>query len=906
MHDPGPWIMVRPLRSPKPDPGCRPTHSMQRQIEGVFARVLARWVDFIQRQASRTILAVVVLTLGLGVYTVLNLGINSDNVSLVPTDLPSRKAHEAFIEKFPNLEEAIFVVVDAETPELARDAARRLNTRLQLETSVITEAYLPGGGDFFETHGLLYRSIDEVDDFADQMARVQPLLTQLEQDPSIANLSRIVREGLDSIQGKETDRDWEQVLDRLSDATVSAWEEHPVAISWEELFLRDSSLDISHRRVIVVHPILDYTDILTGRRPIAAIRAATAELNLLPERGVEVRITGNPALNYDEMIGIAWDVGVAGIFCFVLVALVLYRALRSAKIVAATLLTLLVGLIWTAAFTAAAIGTLNPLSITFAILFIGLGADFGIHLGTGYADRLRSGDDHARALSQSASQVGTALIFCTLTTAIGFFVFVPTDYRGVAELGLIAGTGMFIILLLTLTFLPALLSKTFRIDPAVELRAPVHFQTNFWQRIGEHPKAIRRTAAVLGAGALALVPGLRFDANVIEMRDPKTESVAAFKDLLKNPTTSPWYLNVLTPNLAEASRLAAELQALSEVDQVTTLASFIPDDQEEKIETLQDVSFLFEQPLSPTYQQVPPPVSEQIRALAELRDSLDGPIQMGGDAPLTQSMIRLREHLARFLDRTQKEENSLEALADLESVLLAPFPDHLRRMRTAMETEGVTLEDIPLQLKERMLAADGTARLQVYPTSQLGDGDAMRRFVAAVQNASPNAAGVPLNLVEFGDVISESFSQALASALVIISILLFVLWGRLSDVLIVLVPLCLGASLTAATAVILDVRFDFINVVVIPLVFGIGVDSAIHLVQRARETGPGEKILGTATARAVFYSAVTTGVSFGSLALANHNGLSSLGVMLCFGLFYTVLSVLILLPALLEWRPAAE
>ena len=390
------------------------------------------------------------------------------------------------------------------------------------------------------------------------------------------------------------------------------------------------------------------------------------------------------------------------------------------------------------------------------------------------------------------------------------------------------------------------------------------------------------------------------------MRDPKTESVAAFKDLLKNPTTSPWYLNVLTPNLAEASRLGAELQALSEVDQVTTLASFIPDDQEEKIETLQDVSFLFEQPLNPTYHQVPPPVAEQIRALAELRDSLDGPIQMGGDAPLTRSMIRLREHLTRFLDRTQKEENSLEALADLESVLLAPFPDHLRRMRAAMETEGVTLDDIPLQLRERMLAADGTARLQVYPSSQLGDGEAMRRFVAAVQNASPNAAGVPLNLVEFGDVISDSFSQALASALVIISILLFVLWGRLSDVLIVLVPLCLGASLTAATAVILDVRFDFTNVVVIPLVFGIGVDSAIHLVQRARETGPGEKVLGTATARAVFYSAVTTGVSFGSLALANHNGLSSLGVMLCFGLFYTVLSVLVLLPALLEWRPSAK
>ena len=876
---------------------------MPRHTDSLIAGILARWVDLVRQRARGVILVVVALTLGLGGYTLLNLGINSDNVSLVPTDLPSRKAHEAFVEKFPNLEEAIFVVVDAQTPELARDAATRLTARLQNLPDVITEAYLPGGSEFFETNGLLYRDVDELDDFADQMARIQPLLTQLEQDSSIANLSRIVREGLESGEAEVSSEDWSQVLDRLSEATVRAWDEHPVAISWEELLLRDSSLDISHRRVVVVHPILDYGDILTGRRPIAAIRAAAAELGLFPERGVEVRITGNPALNYDEMIGIAWDVGVAGVFCFLLVALVLYRALRSAKIVIATLLTLLVGLIWTAAFTAAAIGTLNPLSITFAILFIGLGADFGIHLGTGYADRLRSGDDHDRALREAAGQVGTALIFCTLTTAIGFYVFVPTDYRGVAELGLIAGTGMFVILFLTLTFLPALLSRGLGIAPSVDLSAPVHFRTQFWRRIGEHPKAIRRIALPLGCIALALLPGLRFDANVIEMRDPKSESVGAFKDLLGDPATSPWYLNVLVPDLSTAETLAERLGTLSEVDRVITLNSFIPSDQEEKIEILQDVTFLFEQPAGIHYDQAPPLIEEQIRALQDLHDSLEKPIRLGGDAPLTRSMVRLREHLAQFLARARDEDRRQEALADLEAVLLAPFPDHLKRMRAAMEADSVGLDDIPTRLRERMLADDGTARLQVYPTSELGDGDAMRRFVAAVQNAAPNTAGVPLNLVEFGDVISASFTQALVSALIIISLLLFVLWRRLSDVLIVLVPLCLGATLTAATAVVLDIRFDFTNVVVIPLVFGIGVDSAIHLVQRAREiSGTAEDLLGTATARAVFYSAVTTGVSFGSLALANHNGLNSLGLMLCFGLFYTVVSVLILLPALLELR----
>jgi hopanoid biosynthesis associated RND transporter like protein HpnN len=408
---------------------------------------------------------------------------------------------------------------------------------------------------------------------------------------------------------------------------------------------------------------------------------------------------------------------------------------------------------------------------------------------------------------------------------------------------------------------------------------------------------------VVGLAALPLLPGLRFDANVIEMRDPKTESVQAFKDLLENSATSPWYLNVLVPDAESAERLAPKLEALPEVDQVITLASFVPSDQDEKIEILQDVAFLFEQPVAPKYSQTPPPVAEQIRALEDLHAYLGKAVRVGGDAPLNRSMKRLRKHLARFLSRAQQQDRTAQALADLETVLLAPFPDHLRRLRTALEAEPITLADVPAELAERMRAADGTTRLQVYPASALEDGDAMRRFVTAVQATAPNAAGVPLNLVEFGDVISASFSQALISALVIISVLLFALWRRISDVLIVLVPLCLGAVLTAATAAALDIRFDFVNVVVIPLVFGIGVDSAIHLVQRSREAGnPAGGLLGTATARAVFYSAVTTGVSFGSLALANHNGLNTLGLMLCFGLFYTVVSVLVLLPALLAWR----
>ncbi|MFP6640901.1 MAG: MMPL family transporter, partial [Myxococcota bacterium] len=637
---------------------------------------------------------------------------------------------------------------------------------------------------------------------------------------------------------------------------------------------------------------------------MASIRQTAEDLNLTPERGVRVRLTGTPALNYDEMIGIAWDIGGASLFCFAMVALVLRRALRSTRVVLATLLTLLAGLIWTASFTAVSVGTLNPFSITFAILFIGLGVDFGLHLGTSYMDLRRDGEDHAGALKTASAHVGSALVFCTVTTSIGFYILVPTDHRGVAELGLIAGTGMFIILGLTLTLFPALISDGLQINPRSDLSAPVRFRTPFWLQIARYPATIRWVALGIGLSALIVVSsGVRFNANVVDMRDPETESVQAFQDLLDDSLTSPWYLNVLMPSLNDAVDLGEELEALPEVSHVVTLQSFVPDNQDEKIAILDDVAFLFEVPAFEKPAVDVPTTQDQIEALRSLHAYLETPIQLGGEAPLSRAMSRLHEHLEVFLERIGAGEDADVALANLQEVLLAPFPDHLAKLRSSLQPEEIRLENLPDPVTESMLTEDGTARIQVYPSSSLDDGPSLRRFVETVTAATPNAAGVPLNLVEFGDLVRESFFQALLSASLIIALILWLLWRSLTDMLLVMAPVSLGALLTAATARIFDIPLDFTNVVVIPLLFGIGVDSAIHLVQRdTEETGSGNNILETSTARAVFYSAFTTIVSFGSLAFAGQQGLASLGLMLTFGLFYTVLSVLVVLPALLQLR----
>jgi hopanoid biosynthesis associated RND transporter like protein HpnN len=871
----------------------------------LLTNALTGWVHAVSRRPHTVGVAIGLLTVYFAFYAATHLGINSDNVRLVSEDLASRKNHEAFAALFPNLEHALLIVVEGQTPELARDAADALTAELGSQPNVFTDAYIPGGGSFFERVGLLYRSVEELEGFADQMARVQPLLAELERDSSIANLTALVRQGLDVI-GDEPDEmnQWAKVLDQIGRATVEVYNEYPLAVSWEEMLVQGSSLEVNNRRVIVAHPVLDFESVFAAAQPMALIHQLANDLGYTAERGVSVRVTGNPALNYEEMVGIAWDVGGAGVFCFALVVGILVIALRSIKLVAASVIALLSGLIWTLAFAAFAIGHLNLVSVTFAVLFIGLGVDFAIHLGMSYEDLLHAGKSNLDALEGAVRNVGSSLVLCTVTTAIGFFVFVPTDYRGVGELGLIAGAGMFIILFITLTLIPALLYTWLAPSERERSSGGLRFRDRWWTHLDRYGAWVRRIAAVGGLVAVALLPQARFDENVINMRDPSTESVQAFNDLLSQAgMASPWFLNAVAPDLDSAQRLADRLDECESVAHTLTLADYVPSDQDEKREILTDIGYFFPSLAGSGAELDPKSVEEQISALRELHAYLGTTEAMRGDSPLRNSMRMLRTELAHFLEKVEENGDAETALANLETILLSRFADQMERLRNALEPGEITLADLPAPLVGRMIAANGSARLQIYPAESLVDEMAFSRFVADVQEIAPEAAGVAINLVGFANATKSSFRQALIYALIAISVLLWLLWRRISDVLLVLAPLVLSSLLTCAAMVVLDLPFNFANVIVIPLLIGVGANSGIHLVHRSKFIASSdEELLATTTARAVFYSALTTAVSFGTLALSSHRGMASLGIVLSIGMALTIVCTLIVLPALLEWQ----
>jgi hypothetical protein len=857
-----------------------------------------------------TLLACALVTLASGMYAGSNLGINSDTIQLFPEDLPARRNHDAFVALFPDLENALLIVIDGTTPESARTAAARLIETLGRDRKNFEDVYLPGGGPFFERHALLYQTVDDLDDFADHLVQVQPVIAELERDASIANLASLIAQGLDRLDSAPgDDRLWREIFDRIGDASVEIYREHPLAISWEGLIVQGSAIDVVTRRIVLAQPVLDFADPLPARAPLEAIRAAAAELQRAGDSGLRIRITGNPALTHEETLSLAWDIGVSGGFCLLLVSAILLFALRSGPLVAGVVTTLLTGLVWTAGFAAMAVGNLNVISVAAGVLFLGLGVDFGLHLGMRYADLLREGSHHASALEEAAKSVGGSLVVCTITTAIGFFAFLPTDYRGVAELGLITGVGLIIILFLTLTLFPALMTRVFHVDPERLRGRRLRFGTAPSRLVARNAPAIRMAALVTGALALALVPRLRFDANIVAMRDPGTESVQTFNDLLADAgTASPWYANSVVENLERADQLKTRMRQLEVVERSITLSDYIPDQQEEKLEILSDLSLL----MGPRGAGPGPPaqsVEQQVAALRRLHDLLLEASQAAGSSLLAASMLDLTGKLGDFLGQIDRDEAPEQALARLDQILLSTLPEQIDRLHRGLDASAITREVLPERLVRRLLAPDGRARVQTFPRENLEDHEAFARFVSGVQSVDPNVTGIAVNLVEFARTTRRAFRQAIATAVAVIAGILWLLWRRPRDMLLVLAPLTLAGLVTAAIMVLIDLPLNFFNVVVVPLLLGAGVDSGIHLVEQSRRRKPEEvDILGTTTARAVLFSALTTITSFGTLGFSSHVGLSGLGILLTVGMSLTVICNLVVLPALLAkfWRDPAN
>jgi hopanoid biosynthesis associated RND transporter like protein HpnN len=865
-------------------------------------QVLAWWVSLTHRYALMLVLLATIATGVLLYYTVNNLGINTDTAEMLSETLPFRRNYQAFKTAFPQYDDAMLIVIDAETPELAQDASKTLAAQMARETDLFSLAYLPGGDDFFQKHGLMYLSPAQLEDLADNLARIQPFLGRLTRDQSLRGLFSMLTAAVHAVMDGE-EVDLTAVFDRVQEALEAGIHQQQYSLSWQELMLGGDLTPDDRRRLILAKPRLDYSELLPAETAMKAVRHLAEKLHLTEAHGVRVRITGDAALEYEELLSVSRGAGIAGILALIMVGIVLFVGLGSLRLVVSALVTLIMGLIWTASFAAAAVGHLNLISVAFAVLYIGLSVDYAIHFCLRYKELIQQSVPHASALQHTARDIGSSLVFCSITTATGFYAFIPTVFEGVAELGLISGTGMFVSLIANLTVLPALLTLI-PLAPRAERtkKEEKRVVATLLSLPIRHARSVRIVALTLGIVATLLLPYVSFDNNPMNLRDPDSESVITFKELLTQGRNSPWTLTVLASNSEEASRYADTLGDLEPVEMSVTLDKFVPAYQDEKLAIIEEIGLIVGTELMEVGPGKPPAPAAEIAALGKFSTVLDKFINTKNDNPLTNAARRLYNTLNRFLVGLKAQDFSSrdQMLKDLQTSLLGSLPTRLHALNISLEADRVSKNDLPEELVGHWVASDGRYRVAIFPRENLNDAGAMRRFVDAVKKVAPNATGFPVIYLEAGDAVVKAFQQAFSLALIAVTVLLVILLRPKSDVILVMLPLILAGALTGAASVLLNIPFNFANIIALPLLLGIGVDSGIHMVHRMRAAPPANgQMLQTSTARAVLYSSLTTICSFGNLAVSPHRGMASMGVLLTIGIGFTLLCTLVVLPALM-------
>lgn len=837
------------------------------------------------------------LTIASGIYVVhrftdpSNAAINTNTDDFISASVPWRKDEIAYNKAFPDQDSTIIVVVDGKTPEIADQSVEALFARLQNHPDLFRSVLRPDGGPFFAKNGLLFQTPEQVQKAVGGLQRARPVLAVLASDPSL----RGIYDGLASmprgVAGKQGTFDqFKAPIVELNKALASVLDDKPAFFSWQNLFAEgEKPSGRQLRKFIQISPVLDFTDIQPGAKPTDFIRKEIKELKLDAAHGAQVRITGQVPIADAEFSTVLDGFGLNGLFMVLAVILIVYAAVRSFKLVAGVLVTVFLGLIITFAAGLLLVHQLNVLSIAFAVLFVGIGVDFGIQFSVRFKAELYDHPAFDAALHLGASKVGRPLALAAIATMAGFFAFLPTSYRGVADLGEIAGTGMLIAFTAAITVLPALLAL---IRPPAE-REPVGYK--FLAPVDDFIEK-HRYVIVVGTIAIALagtplLRNLKFDFNPLNLDDQKSEAISTLISLMKDPETDTQTINVLEPDLAAADKVADKLRALPDVARVTTLTSLVPTDQDEKLAVIRQGKQALGPVLNPEAPLDPPNDEETIQSIRRTASAF-------ANAAANDKSEGAAE-ARRFSDLSVKLADAKpEVRKRAADAFVPPLKTTLGVLRDSLQASKVTTESIPEGLRNLFLSrVTGQARVEAAPKGDPNDNANMIKFAEEIKTVAPHASGQPVSIQGAGASVKRAFIEAGVIAIGSIFVILWIVLKRVGDVLLTLVPLLLAGLVTLEITVLIEMPLNFANIIALPLLLGLGVAFKIYFVMAWRAGT--KKLLQSSLTRAVFWSALTTATAFGSLWASHHPGTSSMGQLMALSLVTTLAAAILFQPALM-------
>jgi len=875
----------------------------------VSSSITPRLIKTIIKNPRMVVITALLLAVLSVLYTVQNLNFLTGRDDLMPRNAPFQVDYRDFSKNFGD-QDSIAVVVEGTDPALVSRFCDLLHTRLSQEKQLFLEVLHPGGMPYFRQNGLLFTPLDELQAMRSTLEKAAPLLKDLAAAPSIQTLFSSLTNQIDDYLKAPTADKRQRLTFLLGalDKGFAGFDGKQSSLSLDSFLTggtadKPSALENAGRQqVIAVRPLKEQGSFIPAEKAIKKVRE---ELNILrqkPEfKGISSGITGVPVLEYEEMTTSKDDMAIASVLSLSLTVILLLAAFRGVRNTVAAMVALLIAISIAFGLATLLVGHLNILSMVFAVMLLGLGVEYGIQVVLRHQELLQT-EPFEEALIKALSSNLRPILLAFVTTALAFLTFLLTDFRGIAELGLIAAAGVLVCFLATFTVLPAML-VVLQKGQGSRVKGQTKYAGQGFARLFARPGLIVTVTTLLALAGVAALTRVPFDFNMLNLQAKGLESVTYAYKLMKSKENSGYFGVSIAKDRDEAIKLTKRFEALPSVNHVVSLPALVPDQQPEKLAELTRIKQIMAQVHPAAYEEnlqlmELPAVFEGFRErVAKLKLSLETQ-----SLPEAQPIAAFLKTLDRFFAGLEKEKdgNALTMLREMQEAMFAPLPEKLQLLKQSLQARAVTEADIPAQLKERFVGKDGRLLLQIAPRHEIFNEEPLAEFVTQIKSVDPHATGEPVSVYESFKILKRSYLQAFLYALGGVVLILLIAFRSIRSTLLGVAPLTVGLLLMVGGMWLFNLNFNVANIIVMPLLLGVGIDSAIYIINRhlQGQESPVEVAISSA-GKGVFLNALTILFSFGALMVARHQGVFSIGAVMSLGMTAIVLAFLLFLPALL-------
>lgn len=897
--------------------------------------ILNRLFHFVEHLAFTHSLLVVVVSLVLAGFSIWVTGqkltFKTGRGDLVSKDLPYVKLYKDYRKHFKDLEGMVIVAEGGTTTRMAQ-FSENLASRLKSYPDLFSKIIYKFDTSYFRSRFLLYldpedlkslqKKLEDHRDFIETVNAspgLNPLINQINNEISSGMVDSLMADFLgddenDEEENKKDENDLKLLIKILEEMNGSLENNYHYQSPWQSLFnsneesLRDKGYLVSKNEkllFILVVPNEDETSFTGYKDSVYFARDLIAEVKKdFPE--IEVGLTGEDVISTDEMITTQQDVELASKIALSGVSLLFIIAFRGIVKPLLAVLSLLVALAWSLGFTSLTVGHLNILSVVFTTILIGLGIDFGIHILERYKEERQSGADILPSLHNTLQGTGQGNFSGAITTAMAFGAMVLTDFIGIVELGWIAGWGILFCMVAMILLLPALVTleeKWRKPNLPKSTKKSVSSKISGLDKIFNHYKLIIVVCSLLVLLASLSLRKNFFDYNLLNLQAKGTEAVQYEMRILENAGRSAWSAAFLADSLEEVQQKEAKLKNLSTVENVESIAAMVPDNQIENAEFIKEN-------LAPMFSEIFVEEENELFSLKALKKTLKRiRFKLQGREGKEDKVAQAAREIDQFFKKNEILEPEL-VKASLEGFSNKLFTDYRKLMedlKLSTEPRFIEISGIPKSLRERYISDHGKFLITVFPSVDIWDIEKREKYLKDLRSVDFNVTGSAVHMFNSTRLMTEGYIKGGIYAMVAIVIYVFIVFRNVRTVLFILIPVFAGSIWTLGIMDLTGLKLNMANLVILPLILGIGVVNGIHITHRYREEkDKNQVVLSKSTGQAVILSSLTTMIGFGSMMVADHYGVYSLGLVLSLGVFCCLIASITFLPALLKLSTAKK